>query len=245
MGIAGEFQFHATEELAVPVISGLQPSSGPTGAGTRVTIGGDHLANASSVTFGATPAGIISNTNGEIVVQAPSSAAGAVDVHVTTVGGTSAASPGDIYTYAAVPARLATIATLGATHRVFAVGSAPTAADGITLAALRRPRGTTFTFTLDQTALMAIDVERKSIGRRVNGKCRRASRRLQKRKHCTLFTTIGVLHRAAHGGHNSLPFSGRIARTALRPATYRARFTAWTAFGPSRVQALTFRVVKR
>ena len=87
--------------VAPPAISSLNPTSGPTGGGTSVTIDGTNLSGASSVTFGGTAATITANTSSQITVTTPAGAAGAVDVAVTTVGG-SATLPNS-YTYVALP----------------------------------------------------------------------------------------------------------------------------------------------
>ena len=84
-----------TYTLAAPVVSSVSPSTGPTTGGTTVTIAGAGLAGASAVHFGATAATIVSDSAGQLVVTAPTAAAGSVDVTVTTPGGTSATSAAD------------------------------------------------------------------------------------------------------------------------------------------------------
>ncbi|MFJ8948300.1 IPT/TIG domain-containing protein [Streptomyces sp. NPDC102395] len=63
------------------------PDQGSTAGGTRVTITGHHLANASSVRFGTAPATVTANTDTSLTVTAPAGS-GAVPVTVTTPGGT-------------------------------------------------------------------------------------------------------------------------------------------------------------
>ncbi|MBS0582315.1 MAG: IPT/TIG domain-containing protein, partial [Proteobacteria bacterium] len=76
---------------AAPTISLLSPNSGGTAGGTSVTITGTNLAGASSVTFDGLTAAIGSNTATQVVVTSPAHALGAVDVVVTTPGGTATA----------------------------------------------------------------------------------------------------------------------------------------------------------
>ncbi|MGA8726755.1 MAG: IPT/TIG domain-containing protein [Acidimicrobiales bacterium] len=77
-------------------VANVSPSVGPTAGGNSVTITGTNLDNASSVTFGANPAAITSDTSGSITVTVPTAAsAGTVTVTVTTPGGSATGS----YTY--------------------------------------------------------------------------------------------------------------------------------------------------
>ncbi|MFM7253605.1 MAG: beta strand repeat-containing protein, partial [Ilumatobacteraceae bacterium] len=90
--------------VAVPVISGLSPSSGPLGGGTSVVISGSNLANATSVTFDGVAGTVTANTPTSITVTSPSRAtAGAVPVVVTTVGGSSTPGGTSTFTYVARP----------------------------------------------------------------------------------------------------------------------------------------------
>jgi hypothetical protein len=66
----------------------LSPTQGPSGGGTTVSITGSGLANASAVHFGPNLAIITANTDTSVTVVSPSGC-GAVDVTVTTPGGTS------------------------------------------------------------------------------------------------------------------------------------------------------------
>jgi hypothetical protein len=94
---------------ASPTVTGVSPNTGTTNrADTAVTITGTNFNGATRVTFGTTDvlaANFTSRTNTQIVVNAPSSAtAGAVDVTVTTPGGTSANNGTlDDFTYIAPP----------------------------------------------------------------------------------------------------------------------------------------------
>jgi hypothetical protein len=84
---------------AAPTITSLSPNTGGVAGGTSVTITGTNLANASSVTFGGVAGTITSNPNSTtVVVTTPAHVAGAVDVVVTTPGGSATNSGG--YTYA-------------------------------------------------------------------------------------------------------------------------------------------------
>jgi len=82
-----------------PEVDVLSPATGLTTGGTSVTIYGINFLGASSVTFGGTEATIVSVTDTEITVTSPAHAAGAVNVVVTTPGGSSTDVP--TFTYIA------------------------------------------------------------------------------------------------------------------------------------------------
>jgi hypothetical protein len=88
---------------ALPVVTSISPVAGPLTAGTRVTITGTGLAGPTAVKFGSTAGTILTNSSTSITVTAPAGAAGTVDVTITTLGGTSATSASDKFTYVALP----------------------------------------------------------------------------------------------------------------------------------------------
>ncbi|MDR7224981.1 IPT/TIG domain-containing protein [Aminobacter aminovorans] len=90
--------------IGAPVVTSISPTSGPTSGGTTVTITGTGFTTASAVTFGATPAaGYTINSATQITATSPAASAGTVDVTIATVGGTSATSAADQFTYVAPP----------------------------------------------------------------------------------------------------------------------------------------------
>jgi len=83
-----------------PVVLSLSPTSGPMAGGTTVTVTGVGLTGATAVAFGAvagTGVHVLSDTS--LTVVSPSHAAGAVDVKVTSAGGTSPVASGDQFTF--------------------------------------------------------------------------------------------------------------------------------------------------
>jgi len=91
----------------VPTVTAVSPNSGPPAGGTIVTVTGTNFTGATSVHFGAnlaSPFTVDSAT--QITATAPAGASGAVDVTVTTGGGTSPTSQADQYTYIMTPVRL-------------------------------------------------------------------------------------------------------------------------------------------
>ncbi|HVC71743.1 MAG TPA: IPT/TIG domain-containing protein [Acidimicrobiales bacterium] len=89
--------------VAAPAVSGLGPTSGPTGGGTAVTITGTNFTDASAVYLGGTPVGFVVNDDTSITVVTPPAEGGpdTQAVTVASIGGTSAPSGADQFTYTA------------------------------------------------------------------------------------------------------------------------------------------------
>ena len=99
--------------VPAPTVTSLSPSAGPTAGGTSVTITGTNFTGATQVQFGGTNAtGYTVDSATQITATAPAGAAGTVDVRVMTIGGTSANTAADNYTYHADP----TVASLSPTQ---------------------------------------------------------------------------------------------------------------------------------
>ena len=101
LGLSVQIALGAT----VPAVSGISPGSGPVAGGTVVTVTGTGFTGATRVRFG-TIAGaavtVVSDT--QLTVNAPAAATtGAMNLRVTTPGGTSPVDPADRYTYLSTP----------------------------------------------------------------------------------------------------------------------------------------------
>jgi len=95
--------FPITFGTAPPVIDSVTPSRGSTNGGTSVTINGDYLTGASSVSFGGVAVPFRVNPDNSLTATSPAEAAGTVEVGVTTPGGTSAQTGADQFTYVQSP----------------------------------------------------------------------------------------------------------------------------------------------
>jgi len=87
--------------VPAPVVTGVSPATGPLAGLTPVTVTGSGFTNATGVRFGtvaATNLAVACDTQ-LTVTSPPATASGAVDVTVTTPGGTSSASAADQFTY--------------------------------------------------------------------------------------------------------------------------------------------------
>ncbi len=89
--------------VAAPTLASVSPTAGPLAAGTPVTLTGTGFRSGMQVLFGGAPAtGVSVNGAGtQLTAVAPAHAAGAVDVSVSTPGGS--ADLASAYTYVAVP----------------------------------------------------------------------------------------------------------------------------------------------
>ena len=86
--------------IAAPAVSGLSPDSGTVDGGTLVTITGTNFIDVTAVNFGETPAGFTVNDDSSITAVSPAAEApDTVHVTVVTVGGMSATSAADKFTY--------------------------------------------------------------------------------------------------------------------------------------------------
>lgn len=101
----GEVGFDA-EVVPTPTLILIGPGSGPLTGGTPVTIAGRDLEGATAVKFGANAASAnftVVSDNEITAVSPPAAQPGAVDITVTTPGGTSAPVTGDQFTYTESP----------------------------------------------------------------------------------------------------------------------------------------------
>lgn len=248
-----QLQFNADVSAAAPVVTAVSPGTGS--GGDSVTISGLHLAQASGVAFGGASGGIVSDSNTQIVAIAPTHSPGTVDVKVTGPGGPSATSSSDQFTYpspntggslGSVPPPIAVVtpafSAVGETRSVFRVGATSTPLTAQTSRSV--PRGTTFSFTLNEPAAVTIRIQQKLPGRRVGKSCKRATARLRHHHACTRLVTKATLSRSARAGLNKVAFTGRVRGRALRPGRYRASFTAATTAGVSAPRALSFKIVR-
>jgi hypothetical protein len=129
------------------------------------------------------------------------------------------------------------------TNRRFAAGKAVTAAKK-----KRAPVGTTIRLTLTEAATVSISVEQRAAGRRSGKRCVRPTKKLIKAKarRCTLTITLGSFTRKVGPGAVKIPFTGRLARGALKPGTYVLRLLPTDAAGNrGAAKTTSFTIVKR
>jgi NHL repeat len=109
----------------------------------------------------------------------------------------------------------------------------------------RAPVGTTFSFTLDQSATVTLRFTQRVPGRRRGRRCVAPSHRNAKRRRCTRTVMVATLSSAAHAGLDKLAFQGRVSRgRKLRPGRYTVLVRATNAAGSSATRSLTFTIVR-
>ena len=105
-----------------PQVTSVSPSSGSTAGGTAVTIGGSFVTGVETVDVGGVSVPFTPDIpDGTVSAVVPAHAAGAVDITVTTPGGTSGTSGADEFSYNA-PAPPVTSA-VSAGHGYWLVGT--------------------------------------------------------------------------------------------------------------------------
>jgi hypothetical protein len=91
------------QEVAPPTVTNVNPNTGPTSGGTSVTITGTNFFGVTAVRFGSNAAGSFTVNSATQITATSPAGIGAVDVTVTTLGGTSAIGSADQFTYPAAP----------------------------------------------------------------------------------------------------------------------------------------------
>jgi hypothetical protein len=110
-----------------PTVTSLSPASGPAHGGTVVTVSGTNFAGTTAVDFGTKAGTQMSVVNADTLKVTAPAGTGTVNVTVTTLGGTSAVSTKDRFTYfnpptvsrllpASGPARGSTVVTVSGTN---------------------------------------------------------------------------------------------------------------------------------
>jgi hypothetical protein len=136
-----------------------------------------------------------------------------------------------------------TFASARLTNKTFAVNRRG-AAEPVVRA--RAKKGTTFIYTVSESARVVFTIESKQRGRRVGRSCRKPSRSNRRRKACVRYVRFGAFVHQGAPGANRKAFSGRIGRKALKPGSYRASLAATDAAGnPSKPKRLNLKVVRR
>jgi hypothetical protein len=111
----------------------------------------------------------------------------------------------------------------------------------------RRPRlpiGTTFRFKLDRAAKVRLAFAQVVPGRRVAGRCVKATKANRKKGRCNRFRARGTLTIAGKAGKNARAFRGKIGRRTLKPGRYRLLVTATADGKTSTAVARRFKIAR-
>jgi hypothetical protein len=106
-------------------------------------------------------------------------------------------------------------------------------------------RGAKVRFTLNTRATVTIRVDQKVIGRKVGKKCVKPNAGNKSKKACKRLVFKGKLTRKNRAkGKNTIAFSGKIGKKALKPGKYRVVIRATGALGASDPVFRSFRIVR-
>ena len=123
---------------------------------------------------------------------------------------------------------------------VFRVGNAATPIAAATT-------GTKIKFVLSETATASIKITKPSTGRKVGKTCKKQTKANRSKKKCSLWTAAGktLTRKNLPAGQNTVAFTGRIGKKALKTGSYRVEVTAKDAAGnKSKVSTAKFRIVR-
>jgi hypothetical protein len=107
-------------------------------------------------------------------------------------------------------------------------------------------RGTTVTYKLSEAAAVKFTVERKTRGRKIGKRCRKARHSNRGGRRCTRYVTVnGSFDQPGKPGPNSFRFSGRLNGSKLRRGNYRLVAVASDAAGnKSSPRRHPFRIIR-
>ena len=132
------------------------------------------------------------------------------------------------------------LSAVAITNKKFAVASASTPV------AARAKKGTVFSYALSEPSGVTLTLERVTTGRRKGKDCVAATKKNKKGRKCRRYVKAGAISRTGVLGKNSVPFSGRIGKKALKPGNYRASIVATDAAkNASPARTVAFTVVKK
>ncbi|HEX5852508.1 MAG TPA: hypothetical protein VFY36_05395, partial [Solirubrobacteraceae bacterium] len=145
-----------------------------------------------------------------------------------------------IHNVTVLPLIVPSLSHASLTNAQFKVGPTPTAI------AAKASLGTSFKFTLAAPAKLTIAITHSASGVRRGKRCVAASRKRSSHgKRCSRSVKAGTLTRSnLQPGSNTIAFSGRIGRRALRPGRYKAILSAGNAKGKSKPVSIAFTVVR-
>jgi hypothetical protein len=189
----------------------------------------------------------IAGATGQTYAPVPGDQGSTLRLRVTAVEGSETASADSGPSAAVAPApappptpdTLApTVTSLSLTNKVFAVAAGATPRAAV-------KKGTSFRYSVSEAGRARFTIQRALPGRKVGRRCVKPTRSLRKKRRCTRYKTVGTLTRNAAAGVNSLAFTGRIGRKALRRGPHRARLVVTDgANNRSTPRSVTFRIVK-
>jgi PKD repeat protein len=108
----------------------------------------------------------------------------------------------------------------------------------------RLPVGTTFRFKLDRAAQVRFSFSQLVTGRRVGGRCVKATKANRRKPRCDRAQAAGTLRVTGKAGNNVVAFSGKISGRALKPGRYRLVVTAVADGKTSSAKSIQFTIAR-
>jgi hypothetical protein len=107
------------------------------------------------------------------------------------------------------------------------------------------PVGTTFTFSLNESAAVTMTFQDKVKGRTVGGKCVAETHANKRKPSCSTEETAGSLSFTGHSGTNTVVFDGRVSATdKLKPGDYTVAIAATSSALTATPASLSFTIAK-
>ena len=115
----------------------------------------------------------------------------------------------------------------------------------ISRASAKPPRGTAFSFTLNEAATVKLAFTQPATGRRVGGRCVSQTKHNRTKHACRRTLTLGVITLAGHAGADRVRFEGLLStRKKLKPGRYTLQLSASDGGLTSSAHSLTFTILK-
>jgi hypothetical protein len=105
------------------------------------------------------------------------------------------------------------------------------------------PVGTTFSFSLNESANVSFSFTQPAVGRKTKARCAVQPKQRHRGNVCKHSVVRGTLSFAGHAGMNKVSFQGRSGKHKLKPGSYTLVITAANAAGHSSPKSLSFTIV--
>jgi hypothetical protein len=225
--------------VAPPAIATVAPMTGPVAGGTPVVIIGSNFTGTTGVSFGSGAATFTVGSPEEITAVTPPGAPGTVPITITTTAGTTSAGS---FTYEAPVLPPLTLSGVSQSNKRWVAGSKLAA---ISAKRPKTPVGTTFSFTLNEPATVALAFTEDRPGRKHGKGCVAETRKNRKHRKCTRTSSAGTLTLSAPAGADRLAFYGLLNdHRGLKPGSYTVAIRATNTAGvTSSTSRLSFTIV--
>ena len=220
-----------------PVAMSVDPFDAWSGVTTTWDFGDGQTANGAAVTHTYAPSNVFTATVLITAVDALGNTTQtlrpvAVEPDLCPCPGIDPKAPGPVPVVAPKAPVLSGLRQTSARWRTHGVRRGP-----------KLPVGTTFRFSLDRAAQVRFAFARVVPGRRVGGRCVKATKGNRRKPRCDRSQDAGTLNVAGKAGANAVAFRGTVRGRALAPGRYRVLATARADGKASPAKSLQFTIV--